>query len=127
MTYETLKRARNGYQKNSDSAKLAVMALNVEFGKAMLYNGSKDPVEMLRAARLHLITHRPTIRADVDAILHHLDEIARRSHASHEMLETWELEAYEDAEAEDVAAAPASTRASISRAWEKERLRRFGV
>jgi hypothetical protein len=127
MTYESLKRACVGYTKTSDGAQLAVMALNVEFGKAMLYDGSTDPAEMLQAARLHLITHRASIQADVDAILHHLDEIEKRANARPEMLETWELEAYEAAEAEDIADEPASTRASRARGWDKERRRRFGV
>lgn len=127
MTYETLKSARNGYPKNSDASRLAVTALNIEFGKAMLYDGSKDPAEMLQAAKLHLIMHRASIQADVDAILHHLDEIERRANASPELLETWELEAYDAAEAEDVASEPASTRATRARGWDKERRQKFGV
>lgn len=127
MTYESLKRALIGYPENSHAARLAHVALNVEFGKAMLYDGSKDPAEMLRAARLHLIAHRASIQADVDSILHHIDEIEGRAGASPEMLETWEMEAYDAAGAEGIASEPASTRASRARGWDKERRRRFGV
>jgi len=127
MTYESLKRALRGYPENSDAARLAHTALDIEIGKAMLFDGSKNPVEMLRAARLHLITHRAAIQADVDAILHHLDEIESRAHASNELLETWELEAYDASVQETLAEEPASTRKRVARGLADRRRREFGV
>lgn len=75
MTYDDLLRAKIAYGENSDSARLAKAALNVELYKGRRRTVGCVPEFILAAVRTHLETHRATIDANVDEILHHVGEI----------------------------------------------------